>query len=442
MSPAAQSPSPGTMPPSGLLTHGSVLDSSPAVASTEVLTDVRAFEWLSDEWDTLLDESAQQGFFLRWKWNHLWWQHYAPPGSGLHLIVCRDPQRRLIGLAPLYQRTRRVLGMTYFRELIFLGMGIDLKTSEHLDIIARHGAERAVAEAIVRCLRRNRKWDRLWLWQVPINSMMLPHLERAFGPESRTKLCDSAPYIDTSTNWATFKASFGRSMRRNVEYYPRRLFKRYPSLEFARVRYAHDLEPAMDALVRLHQARWESQGEPGAFRHGFDGFLREAMRDAFENSRLALWTLKIDGTIEAALVGFLDNGVLHYFQKGFNPAHRDDDLGTAMLALCVRDCFEDPEIRVFDFMGGGAAYKSLWARVSRSNVVLELQRPTLGNALYSLRTYCRDLLSSTYRRFVPKSIRVVRRERLRKRRLNATAHLASLLPLVTDWLQICEIIGL
>jgi len=395
-------------------------DHAVTVARIEVLTDLAAFDRLRGEWDELLEGSDQQVFFLRWKWNQLWWRHYAPPGSRLHLIACRDEQGRLVGLAPLYMRCRRMLGIGYFRELILLGMGIDLKTSEYLDIIALRGAERAVADAIAGSVQNSRDWDRLWLWQVPGDSVMLRHLERSLGQAARVAACDRAPFIETSTDWATFKAGLGRSMRRNVEYYPRRLFKRHPRTEFTRVSKPGDLEPAMDALVRLHQVRWQSQGEPGAFNRGFETFLREVMCDAFQNGRLALWTLKIDGKIEAALVGFLDNGILHYFQKGFNPAYRDEDLGTAMLALCVRDCFADPAIHIFDFMGGGAPYKDLWARVSRPTVVFEVRRPTQSTALFSLQTRALEILSSTYHRLVPESIRVARRERLRKRRLNAT----------------------
>ena len=39
-----------------------------------------------------------------------------------------------------------------------------------------------------------------------------------------------------------------------------------------------------------------------------------------------------------------------------------DDLGTVLLALSVKSCVEDPAIKAFDLMGGGAAYKGMWAR--------------------------------------------------------------------------------
>jgi CelD/BcsL family acetyltransferase involved in cellulose biosynthesis len=404
---------------------------------TSVIDDADAFDTLRDEWDDLLDNSDQRVFFLRCRWNAMWWQHYAPPGARLHLITCRTEDGTLVGLAPFYWRQHRLCGLPYARELLFVGMGITLKTSEHLDIIARRGEERAVGEAVALALTRTRQWDRLWLWQIPRESLVLPHFIRALGIDIQTRVCDEAPYIDTSTDWATFKAGFGRSMRRNVEYYPRRLFRTHPDCEFRRVRFADQLEPAMDALVQLHQMRWRAKGEPGAFEHPvFEAFLRGVARQAFVAGRLALWTLTIEGRIEAALIGFVDNGVVHYFQKGFNPSFEKEDLGTAMLALCVRDCFDDPEVRAFDFMGGGAPYKSLWARAARENVVCEGQRRTLGSAIYQWKGRATNVAAAVYRRLTPEWLRILRRDRLRKLRFGSKS--ARVVPLLTLWLTDAE----
>jgi CelD/BcsL family acetyltransferase involved in cellulose biosynthesis len=168
-------------------------------------------------------------------------------------------------------------------------------------------------------------------------------------------------------------------MRRNVEYYPGRLFKRYPC-EFRRIEAHEDVDPAIDALVHLHGARWQASGYGGAFSSGdLEPFLREAAHDSFSEGRLRLWVLKIAGQTQAVLLGFLDNGVMHYFQKGFNPAFANEDLGTAVVALCVRDCFDDPQVRSFDFMGGGAAYKVMWARVARQTDFYGERAPAVGS---------------------------------------------------------------
>jgi CelD/BcsL family acetyltransferase involved in cellulose biosynthesis len=377
------------------------------------MTEESAFDELSAEWNTLLDDSSHPTYFLRPEWNRLWWQHSAPTGSRLNIIACRDGDGRLVGLAPLYARQHRTLGIPSTRDLLFLGTGIELKTSEHLDIITRRGYEADASRAMARALVSLSDWDRLWLSSVADESTTLPHFVDALGERQRMVASDRAPYIDTSSDWETLKRSYGRSMRRNLEYYSRRLFKSH-ACQFTRVEGEHDMEVAMDELVRLHQARWESKGYAGAFRDGsLEPLLRAAVREGQPQGRIRLWTFEIDGRIEAVLLGFLDNGVLHYFQKGFNPAFAKDDLGTAMLALCVRDCTRDPEVRAFDFMGGGARYKDIWARQARINVVREVTRLNWRSLLFTTRERAVGAGAAAYRAIAPMRLRTLRREWLR-----------------------------
>jgi CelD/BcsL family acetyltransferase involved in cellulose biosynthesis len=377
---------------------------------------------LRAEWEDLLDDSKQRVYFLRHDWNRLWWTYHAPRGSRLHVITCRDENDRLVGVAPLYWRQRRVFGIRCVRELLFLGMGIELKTSEYLDVVAREGYEKAVGTAVAQHLKAASDWDRVSLSQVPATSTALPQFVRALkdvGEQATMARCDRAPYIDTSGSWDGFKRSLGRSMRRNVEYYARRLFKKY-DCEFARVESLEQLDSALDALVRLHQARWLSKGEPGSFSNtSFAPFLRQVMSQSQIDGRLRFWTIKINGSIEAALVGFLDNGVVHYFQKGFNPQYAKDDLGTAMLALAVRACFEDDKVNAFDFMGGGAPYKDLWARASQQTMSCEVHRINIRTRLLTLRDRVALAIKTVGRVLTPPRLRTARREWLRNSRMRS-----------------------
>ena len=282
----------------------------------------------------------------------------------------------------MYWRVRPLLKLTSIRELVFIGMGIHLKTSEYLDILALRGLESAVTRALVSHLTEgDANWDRIWLHQVPSDSPMLPHLVNAFTGRVGVTRCDSSPYIDTSATWDDVKSTFGPSMRRNVEYYPRRL-RRTHNIDFQLATTPDAVDRGMDHLVRLHQARWTARGETGAFAHpSLEGFLRQTAHHALRHGGTRLWTLALDGTVQAALLGFLDAGVLHYFQQGFNPQFATYGLGNVMLALCVRACCSDPEVRAFDFMGGGAPYKHLWARKSRNTVCLEDPATELARGL-------------------------------------------------------------
>src|SRR5262245_13452045 len=295
------------------------------------VTEDAGFDALKEEWDQLLDDSDQCVYFLRWSWNRLWWRYYAPAHSRLFIITYRNEHGRLVGVAPFYWRERRVGGITYLRELQFLGTGIGIKINEYMDIVARRGYERVVAESIADTLRRNDEWDRLWLWCIPSSSTVLPHFQHAMGENTKTKACDQAHYVDTSGDLETFLHGLGKSTRNNIKYRTRRLYKSH-ACQLNLVETAGELESTMNVFVQLHQARWESKGHLGSFKiPRFESFLREAMRISFVDGRLRLWTLTIDGKIAAALVAFLDQGVAHYFQGGFDPIYAEFRVGVVLL---------------------------------------------------------------------------------------------------------------
>jgi CelD/BcsL family acetyltransferase involved in cellulose biosynthesis len=365
----------------------------------------------------LLERSAQRVFFLRHAWTRSWWRNLAPKGSVLHIVCCRDGSGRLLGIAPLYRRRQRIVGVPYLRELALIGTGIEFKSSEYLDVIAHRGHERAVAEAIAENLQQSKDWDRLWLHELPAESRMLPHLAKALSGLKAREGGDVAPYIDTSVSWDDYKRSLGRSMRRNVEYYARRLFK-LRACEFRRVDTRPEALATITVLARLHQARWRAAGFPGSFSNSSSSaLLEDAVREEFDSGRIRLWTLSVDGEVQGALIGFLDNHVLHYFQKGFNPAFAKEDIGTALLSLCIRDCFDDPQIHAFDFMRGGAPYKRLWAREERASETCVFEQRNLRTRLHAARLGIRESLTRVYRKWTPVKLRAARRDLLKRMQL-------------------------
>ena len=354
---------------------------------TEALSDEAAFDLLADEWDQLLDDSQQRVYFLRPHWNRLWWRCFQPSDSRLFLITCRDESGRLVGLAPFYWRQRRSAGLPHIRDILFLGTGIYTQTSEYLDIIARRGLERIVAEEVANFLCRNEEWDRLWLNEIPAASAVLAHLCRAIndcaaGESLELAICNRSSYIDTQRTWNAFTESLSRSKRKNLAYYMRKVCKSY-GCNLRLVRSIEEVEPAMDELVRLHQARWQSKGQPGSFAlSGFETFLRETARAALLDDRLRMWTLELDGKVAAVRLGFFDNRVVHDLQGGFDPSYAKYSLGTVMHGLCIKDCIEDEAVREYDFMGGGDAYKGSWTDLGRESACLTWLRPGLRSLAY------------------------------------------------------------
>jgi CelD/BcsL family acetyltransferase involved in cellulose biosynthesis len=200
-----------------------------------------------------------------------------------------------------------------------------------------------------------------------------------------------------------------------VEYYPRRLRKSH-KVDLRLAATPAEIDIAIDHLVRLHQALWTSRREAGAFSHpSFEQLVREMANEGLGTGNTRLWTLALEGEVQAALLGFLEAGVLHYFQKGFNPAFASHELGNVMVALCVRACCEDPGVRAFDFMGGGAPYKELWGRNIRNTVSVEVRRANARMALYEAFRRLHGNSVQLLRAVTPMSMREARREYLKRR---------------------------
>jgi CelD/BcsL family acetyltransferase involved in cellulose biosynthesis len=169
----------------------------------------------------------------------------------------------------------------------------------------------------------------------------------------------------------------------------------------------------MDALVRLHQARWNHKGYSGSFAlPHFEEFLRTAVGHSLADQSLRLWTLEIDSNIAAVLVGFLENGVMHAFQAGFDPAYARDSLGTVMLGLCIRACIEEPGVREFDFMGGNDLYKDKWTRKQHDMMSLTFERPNLRTRALAVQEQAKDNALRFLRTMAPAPIRAAARRRL------------------------------
>lgn len=393
---------------------------------TEIHTGDEAFDDLRSEWDQLLDASRQQVYFLRRHWNQAWWQTFRPAHSHLFIITCRDASDRLVGLAPFYWRQRTNAGIDHIREIVFIGTGVFAQTSEYLDLIARRGYEREVAQAVAEVLKADSSWDKLWLSEIPAASIVLPHLIQALGADLEPTVCQNAHYVSTDTDWEAFKQTLGRTTRQNTQRLARRLFETY-ACRFSRVETADELERGMDALVRLHQARWQMKGEPGSFAlPGLERLLREAASGALGEGRLRLWTLEIDGEIAAVQLAFLDNGTAHCFQVGFSPAYAKDSIGKVMLMLCIKDCVEDPMVREYDFMGGDQPYKECWAKSERQNLRLVWLRSGLRSLTYMSLKLADQLGRSMARTVLPPTVKMAGHRMLERRHYSHAPQLSAL----------------
>jgi CelD/BcsL family acetyltransferase involved in cellulose biosynthesis len=348
--------------------------------SVQVHTSWQTLAPLREVWDALLEQNATRAYFLRYSWNQHWWQSFAPARARLHVLVCRDAVGGIWGIAPLYVQLRGLRGVGV-RELNFLGTGISLVTSEHLDVLASCGHETRVVQAMVGFLSQKRDWDRLRLVNVPAESKALTHWQQLL--QTQAAPCDQAPFVDTQQSWGALRQSWSGKFRYNIERGQRRLSEGSKA-EFVRVSTPAQLTSALDDFVRLHQMRWTSLGKAGSFAdEKFEAFLRFEIQRALASGSLRFWTYSLNDRCVATLMAFVENGVAHYFQSGFDVDYQKHSLGSVMVYMCLQDCVTDEEIREFDFMGGSAAYKGSWTSQARVGLMLDAWRPGFKAWCYS-----------------------------------------------------------
>jgi CelD/BcsL family acetyltransferase involved in cellulose biosynthesis len=327
---------------------------------------------LAADWDQLLGAAVRPSPFLSWDWIDCWWRSFGA-GAQLRVLVLRDAEGGLLGLAPL-RIVRRWQGGAPLRSLEFLGYRGAAVCADHLDFLARPQLRDAVVPALVEAMLALPGWDVLVLDSVDEQSS----LPRALQPHAAAlRLAEvdgeTCHYLPLPASVAELWRALGErhpQFAQNLLRYRRRLERRYRT-RFVPDSAADALDPALAALAGLHGMSRARQGESNSFaRADYYGFHRRLAPRLADQGRLYLARLECDGRIVAVLYGFVFAGVLYYYQSGFDTRLRADGVGKLLLARVLEDAVERLGVGEFDFLRGDEAYKRQWTEHARTTKLL------------------------------------------------------------------------
>lgn len=372
-------------------------DSHPEAAgfAVSIVSDPDALDALRAPWTELLAESESGSPFLTWEWMSTWWRIY---GRGhLRIVLVRDPDGRLVGLAPLQVVWRRVLRLARWQAATFVGHGGDV-TSEHLDVIVRRGFETVVADAVFDSLHDDPAIAQIDLQPFRADSLVLPRLQMRWsalpGVVKRTTV-SWCPFVVLPKSRADFVASRSRNYRKKLGEYERRMAKGLnPTLRRART--PDDVHGDLDGLMRLHQARWGQASR--AFRsEAYRRFHAAFASLMLEAGALRLFTLESEGQALAAIYCLQYGRRYYYYQAGREPARADARVGLVLMNRVLQEAIDDGAT-VFDFLSGREPYKYRWAADEFTNDRLAVWRSRrvhlqaeLGRMVVRLRSIPRRL---------------------------------------------------
>ncbi len=325
---------------------------------------------LRRDWNRLVDQSARPNVFLTWEWLHAWWNHFGGE-SKLHVLVVRDPDRRVIGLGPFcVERSGRVWPLRVLRFLGSRRVG-----SDYLDLLAARGAERQVCEAIFHALLHDHSWDIAELSDLLDDSITF----RYFLEEARRAKCafgiatgEYCPYLPLASTLEAYFDSLGRSKRS-------RLKRAKKAVEGIGCTYRmadrpEQLRSALDELFELHAKRWAARGLTGNLADpAVQAFHHEVARELGPEGLMRIYTMDCRGKAIACDYVLERGNTVYFYQTGFDPDPVMEQYhpGYTLLASCLEDSVTRGA-REFDFLRGREEYKARWTSEARETRTLTL----------------------------------------------------------------------
>lgn len=307
---------------------------------------------LAPTWNRLADNVP----FRTHAWLASWWEHYGA-GRELCVLAVYDEHDRVRGLAPWYCETTRVHGQT----LALLGSGE--VCTDYQAILASPDEREAVVDALADYLLGDDvAWDLIHLEGVSADEPTFARLSERL--ENAGLTVDERAGLNTwrialGESWETYVESLSKSHRKQVRRVDRRLVETGEA-KLRRVEWESDLAHGLNILVRLHQQRRASLGEPGCFADPrFEAFIRAAAPRLLALDMLRLFWIEINDWPVAVELQLAGGGVTYAYQAGLDPTALAEEPGRIINIATLKQAIEGGQ-RGFDFLRGDEPYKAHW----------------------------------------------------------------------------------
>lgn len=130
---------------------------------------------------------------------------------------------------------------------------------------------------------------------------------------------------------------------------------------------SESIQQHLDRLVRLHQGRWETRGEPGAMADPrVRAFWRKALPGLFDAGLLRLNSLLVRDEVAAVVAALLAPGRIYFYLGGFDEAHAFVGPGTILIGSMLEEAVAEGRSEAH-FLRGRESYKYAWGAKDRWN---------------------------------------------------------------------------
>jgi CelD/BcsL family acetyltransferase involved in cellulose biosynthesis len=307
-----------------------------------------ALEDLRGAWAELWDRCPSATPFQSPEWLLAWWRHQG--GAPAWTVALRRGAR-LVGLAPFYVYTHPGTGI---RQVTLVGNGI----TDHLDALVDPAVEEGGARILQHLADNRHRWDTAdWADLHPASPLLT-----APTPAPLADAVDEAepcPVLALPADEDGLAGAVGSPRVLQNLRTARRRAEAMGEIEIVQADETN-LAETLDALFRLHAARWRERGEGGVLD---EAAIRAVIADAaagfLARGWLRLYALRVGGRTAAVQLGWAARGRAYYYIGGWDPAFARISPGSLLVEHAVRDAVREGATE-FDFLRGRESYKYAW----------------------------------------------------------------------------------
>ncbi|MFK7829085.1 MAG: GNAT family N-acetyltransferase [Congregibacter sp.] len=320
--------------------------------------------------------------FQTFTWTMLWLSSYEFLVDSPWIVLCyRDEQ--LVGVIPLYRRKVGALGLG-IGMLAFIGSGEPESCescAEYLDVLCLDGYKDVCTNCFHEAIVAARGVS-----GVEFSRMFAERVDAMAGPLGRDFTISEQRPAGRRFLVSTDGAHPNLQLSRRTLSALRRKKRRFFELPGAQLRYAENadsLTTVFDALISLHQRRWEVAGQKGVFDSAlFTTFHRRFAQDLLDDAQLLLFCLEVEGRPVTAHYCILSKTTCFFYQSGVDTeAYSNLSLGSVAHLIAIEHSVERG-IAFYDLMAGAEkGYKRRFVEPCEPLLTREIYRGRGGMLL-------------------------------------------------------------
>lgn len=314
------------------------------------------------EWDAALQKSKDNHIFLTWEWLSSWWKHYG--NKRRFLMVTVNDGRKILAAAPLMSSRYELCGLK-LRKIEFIAT----PASDYHSLLLIEKKRACVKMMLQYAANIATEWDCIELQEISHDSETA-RLIRTVSKEPlkfEERTLNRCPYVPLPCKLEGYLQSLRSSFRKNLHRYDKKLRKEY-KVDFKIWNDIETIDDAMKIFFDLHQKRWESKRQTGAFSdQRFRNFHMDVARSFAEKGWLTLNFVMLNDEPVAASYDFKYGQKLFYYLSGFDPEYSRYNVGHLRHLYLIKHCIENG-VKEYDFMRGDEPYKMGWNTSIRKNL--------------------------------------------------------------------------